>query len=848
MSEMPENNEQQIFGSLDLQPELLTHHVPPETEPSNIAPQEAITQIDAVGPDSAIDAHQLVDWIVAAEHAPDSDLSIQLEKMRSWRSPGDQYRINQPNKLALDATIIGLVATRHAKLAEKLISSSQQELQNLRFATSLYAERNGLDEAAKLAIEREINSIVQRNRTALLSRMTISSAPEGFAAVVVDRAANPDSAGAISEAQWQLIGQLGSEAQASLLASSRMDRTACGIQDLDTHGLLGDMPILIGRIDQLDDRDQTEAYLTEYGQAVGKLAEMQQSGQELRLPIIKRELAQFAQPDQALAASEAIYGDLPLDVATSKLADLFRDPAHQQDLVPVDPQILAQLTMARVRFDDLGVLDDLLPPLLDRIRDSTDQPQLVEDILTAVAAAQALKGERLLYLDPVIQTDHPAELAASLAKVTGLAEPMNDPTRAELLRAITDAPSAPQAVDMLQSCSQALASRSLKFDSESDITISDMLRQLSPVAEQVSEADPQVRADRLSQAAERIASNYLVAREITDIYNKNYGEAISLAKGRRAVLSDCPEIARRMADIGCSGDDANRMFSTWSYHSEYAMASYARAQRGEGKVTLNMLPALVNLQRQHIEKNLRSYEDYVARFGSEEAREIMTMFKITNFEHVGVDLLHDQLERWRSGERPVENLMIVSRADWNGANSNAGQDTQEVFKDTNFFVFEAGSARDLDDIRRAVKDRELSHGRVPKEENAVKNVVIHAHANPDGILLGLDGEAINVGQYLKLQKLPNARARTYEEELGSAYRIIIQACSTKGENTSRFLIGADGRLVPGPNIAATIHEYHQRTVESSPVPTVGNIVTDENDKVWFGIAGGYLESTPYEKV
>lgn len=62
----------------------------------------------------------------------------------------------------------------------------------------------------------------------------------------------------------------------------------------------------------------------------------------------------------------------------------------------------------------------------------------------------------------------------------------------------------------------------------------------------------------------------------------------------------------------------------------------------------------------------------------------MTMFKITNFEHVGVDLLHDQLERWRSGERPVENLMIVSRADWNGANSNAGQDTQEVFKDTNF--------------------------------------------------------------------------------------------------------------------------------------------------------------------
>ena len=152
--------------------------------------------------------------------------------------------------------------------------------------------------------------------------------------------------------------------------------------------------------------------------------------------------------------------------------------------------------------------------------------------------------------------------------------------------------------------------------------------------------------------------------------------------------------------------------------------------------------------------------------------------------------------------------------------------------------FEAESELDIAKIIVEVGKHERRFGRDPMQTNAIKNILIHAHANAQALSLGPDGQKLDLQDYTNAER-KNANPKTklrindYRRHLGNNFRVLLQACSTAGET------------VDGMNIANKMAEYHNTRVEGSPFITSGMLVINPDGSVTYSTTQGKVDSVTY---
>ncbi len=234
-------------------------------------------------------------------------------------------------------------------------------------------------------------------------------------------------------------------------------------------------------------------------------------------------------------------------------------------------------------------------------------------------------------------------------------------------------------------------------------------------------------------------------------------------------------------------------------------------------------------------------QSYCERYGSEEAIQLHNTFGIVNFGRATPQQFHNQLMRWEGTVRgaegvfePTVNISVAAPEDYNIAFKGAAKKFFETFGEPGSFYFEARSKKALSRAFVKVGNRERAAGRDPQQESAVRNVIISGHGAPDGLALShhgiLDVEAY-VEAMLRMNKFNDSGGKAmavpndYSRHLGSAYRVILDACST----------GAEVPLAI--NISDAIYAHHGRPTEAPPADSYGSVIDPVTQRVQYAIDG-----------
>ncbi len=270
-----------------------------------------------------------------------------------------------------------------------------------------------------------------------------------------------------------------------------------------------------------------------------------------------------------------------------------------------------------------------------------------------------------------------------------------------------------------------------------------------------------------------------------------------------------------MLRLGLPRDVAEEMLASWTTHEAYIRNFYSSE---EDKFSLpkeapdqEVLAKLAKQQSDALQFQLDSIEAYEKAYGQESLNEIINNFGIYNFGRYRQLELYEQNQRWLSGE-PVGSVVVNARFDWN---SYTGKNP--VFQDEQgkgVFIFEANSGTETARIAVRVGQRERQQGRQPD----VKRFIVHAHGNEDGMTIGTSGESIDTRMYRQAArdrtKIPGSEVNDYKKHLGENFEVILQSCSTAGENV-------------GPNIATVMSEGHDVKVTASSVTISGLIIRSD---------------------
>jgi hypothetical protein len=273
--------------------------------------------------------------------------------------------------------------------------------------------------------------------------------------------------------------------------------------------------------------------------------------------------------------------------------------------------------------------------------------------------------------------------------------------------------------------------------------------------------------------------------------------------------------------LGISDELANEMLKSWFSYDSFSETLY-RQSSGSMKISEafdeSQIERIMDEQLRSFSSQLESLQNFEKQYGIENTQQVIEIFGIYNFNRHQAEKLMDQLERWRSGDA-ARTVVVEARSDWNSFTGKHPDFEEGVGEGV--FYFEANSAYEIARVAVRIGQRERQLQREPD----VQRFLVHAHGNPESMLIGVDGQEINTKQYIeasqKMQRISTAESNDYTRHLGPNFQIILQSCSTAADNNGQ------------KNIAETISDFHDTQVSGFDV-TISSIIIRNDGTVVLG--------------
>jgi len=768
-----------------------------------------------------VDADDFTKALIAANEiiGKSDELESSLSSLRGRRKSGDvNYRINDPNTYKLDAVMFNLVQQGHDYLMMGLLSSSPNESDNF----ESYVRTHGISDEDTAETLKKIADMRVEKEQQLVDSMKKNGANDETIAWIIGSTSDPDSAAGIKAIFWAQLENNYSLREV-LLSGNNLLENSVSLTKINDLGLEKYSRILISIVNNIGDEGIQNKYLTSFKEAESILSKINENGAiSSNMESILGQLASFEDPVMAIRAAKELFGE---DEYLKNIYNL-RSLVHPDSL-----QYAEVITFSQNNIDALvNVRNYILKAGLDlgylslaakTISNSGNPIALSQTITSSLEIAKSVlqKDKNIIY--ELMKKENPVAFSKALSEIDAAILSTNEPFRQSLYKRIFDSPEPEKTAQLMIKTQNEIIGQSITLDEMKD---KDFFDAMIVVA----------NADDPKEVV-KFCSNWKVKKEGEIAYGKFWGTAAEgglekLDPLLLPSLKDYPELRARFNAIGITPELAEDIFNSWNTKSELKSLLY-NDDRTIPETKPEDIQSALPMQAEILIPKIEALEKYISEYGLEETKKIIDIFGIFHFSRYSDGILHKQLIQWEDSEAPIRNIVVTAKSDWNGALDSAGKPYESLLENEGTFYFEVNDRIQLARVAVSAGNRERSMGRNPEQESQLRNFIINAHASPDGILLGVNGDRLSVEDYLEVP-LNGAKANTYKKHLGSNYRVILKACSTAGE------------VEDGKNIAESISDGHEVRVEGSNVLTYGSISIDPDGNISFN--NGKVRAIVYE--
>lgn len=329
------------------------------------------------------------------------------------------------------------------------------------------------------------------------------------------------------------------------------------------------------------------------------------------------------------------------------------------------------------------------------------------------------------------------------------------------------------------------------------------------------------------ESAEDMALELATKNELFDAYMLSY-KNISYPFDKQQIIDkpslESLQIFKGRLDItGLDDITKTEIFNSWQTYSAFTLGFMSEGKMIElrSQPSQEKLSAIATTQAAALCTQLESIESMINRHGLKNTNSIIENFGIHHFERYDHKHLAKQNKAWTNGE-PVEAVVVNAHYDWNSINK-PGPRFEEDFNNR-LFYFEVGNANDIGHVAVAIGKQARHAGRMP----SVKYFIIHAHGTPDNMIIGSKNEHLFVDDYKRIEQF-TFTANDYKKHLGDDYKLILQSCSTAGNNNGK------------DSIAKVMGKHHQVPVHAPETKIYGVDINADGTTIFmtqFGTDGG----------
>lgn len=764
------------------EPTVESYIEPPELHSTPLSPTELFDVSTAT-------TDEVVATLTNAKEAGVPDLDQTVAVLRAKRRVGSvqtKDRISDRDlsttETALDESIILLVQQGQLDLAKALISSNPKD----QVILERQADRLVSDEDQRVRLKETIRTLMTEKQRELVEVLKSKGVGDDTIRAVVTGSHDPDSCLKIPQEFWSKYDSFPQVVKDFFPGSRDLAQKAEALMQIDRHGLMGMEAIGLERLQrQFETQEQWVAYLDSFKKM--------------------RDLI----PEQTAGKHMIEKGQLIASLSSTLL--------HIDD-----PEGFTRaLLILKPRYDRDQRQDMLVYVMTKYVQDRSDPEAFATRLLESLERAKKLINKERAYDEEIAGTEDPEKFVDALFTTEevlkgrrSLREKLHlgEKGNKDDVRVTTYA----KAEIELQK--YGLSLETLSAEEFEDLTENLLMFQ--------SEGRPmeEVPYFRDWTIMQEYKKRYESALDPV-LRSHNVKDAIGPL---RPAWENLPALRARFAELGIDEEQGKAIFRTWSSYRALSRKMYndGTTDFNFRNPTSDQIKAAMIDQPRVIAEQLGALTNYAEKYGNDELQKVIDTFGIHNFSRYRGELLHAQLEFWEKGEVPVKNIVASALSDWNGAVNKVGSDYVDVFGRDGLVFFEVGSPTELAEVAVLVGKRDREHGRNPLETNSVENFLIDAHANARSITLGVDGEALQVADYVaaeKDQQKNNFRVNDYRRHLGNRFRLILHACKTAEVTQS------------GRNIKDAIGTGHDVRVEGSTEITNGAITINPDNTVIFTV-------------
>ncbi len=771
---------------------------------------------------SLVEPEELAETLTkASDHGLTEEVSNTMNSLRLIRRSGDStYRINDPNTFLLDEVIVRLVSGGRLELAKKLMSSSSSESHHLKRAIQYLTT----DDSASQQVISTLEGLRQEKQSELRQQLQSTGVSESTIEWVIDSTADPDSSAGITPEFWQRMESDPSLSRLLIDGGYDLCKTAEAVSTIESTGLSKYTNELLQRVLRIDEPEEVSEYLTSVRGAIDILnAQQTENEGSIDINRVMGDLVGFKDPVAALKATEELYEIHDLALRVGSLKSLLKDNHGNQELITFRKDDINGLILLRDYCKSVGIDVGRINHVSSSLLGSNNPLERAQAIVEALEIAGVTSETNDNLFTTIANKENPIKLGRAIQLFETQVPDLPSEVHKNLVRVIISSKDPEAESGLIVKTSRLLHSQNLDMEDLDEKSLLEVMRIID--------------TDGSGKKSERFCSNWKIKRECAQAYS-NYlqparesGNLESVNPEQRPKLVDLPEINARFEDIGIDPELAESILESWLTYSALKHKMYINNEYMIINPISQYIERSLTMQSEQLVKQIDALTDYVEQFGIDETKALINIFGIYNFIRYKPDQLHDQLLNWQSNKVPAKNVVVSARSDWNGAMSEAGKDFGRVLGEEELFCFEVNDRVMLAKVAIVIGNRERSAGRDPETTNALKNFVINAHANPEGLLLGTRRERLDATDYAR-DPLNGQRANTFRRHLGSGFRVILKACSTAGE------------VENGKNIAESISDHHGVRVEGSRINTNGSIIIEPDGTVRFN--SGDVLATIYE--
>ncbi|MGB3094579.1 MAG: hypothetical protein WBB49_01665 [Microgenomates group bacterium] len=803
--------------------------------PDPITTQETLSNL---GPEIPRDPQQIAQLLIDAKKLGIEGLDDKTSQLRLMRKPGstDRWRQEPEDPInVVDSVVVALLHQGHDELASALLSCSKNELENLNWKIDNVVK----DPKENAVLKLRLQKILEEKQAAVQAQLVQNGASEQVAQNVIHQVGFPEGALEISPEFWILFPTLPYEEQKILYTKWRsVEVTAIQITSIHEVGLDSFADLLVRNLDKTQTAEELHAYLN----SAKKLYEVLQED-----PIFENCSSErgytftgffdFADPLLAYQTARDLFGnpDQAFDLRSyaSQLQNIVNGYyIASKPHIEIDPEFISSWKTLTPLLTPLGDSNIWTEICSTAMREADRPLEFVLNFQKALPLLQKFNDQYPFLRWEYKDMKDPHQYLSAFDRIQPLLSGNTNPDLPMRLMGWLYIGGATEArIQTVLGAEERLHAYglSLKMIGLGDFTSF------------VNQGEENIDNPQRDLVDQRFCENWIMVKECEDQYSE-YVEHLPAGTWRSFVhiprpdLQQFPKIIGRFQELGIDQSTAQRMFQSWSTYSAASRITYKDEEESSRTLTSQEKQRAIEDQVKHMTNEVAAITSYADIYGKAELNEIIQTFGLYNLSLYEVPHLHKQLLQWKTGDTPITNIVIGARTDWNGSSSNLGNDSIRAMGDEDAIFFEAGSEFEIAKILIAVGNHERQFGRDPLQTNAIRNVLIHAHANARGLALGPEGEDLDLHDYLDAEKRQakiKGRANDYRKHLGNNFRILLQACSTAGETAD------------GINIANRIAEYHNADVEGSPFITNGMLVINPDGSVTFNTTEGRIDSVTY---